>query len=98
MNSNKMMKQRAEDIEKTRRLLKQFLYALHKSEGFGQNRLLRVLMEWAEVYKEVNDPKNDSNDEMLMIDRVLDEVVPSRYITKSVGHEPLRDRYGRPIK
>lgn len=98
MNSNKMMKQRAEDIEKTRRLLKQFLYALHKSEGFGQNRLLRVLMEWAEVYKEVNDPKNDSNDEMLMIDRVLDEVVPSRYITKSVGREPLRDRYGRPIK
>jgi len=98
MNSNKMMKQRAEDIEKTRRLLKQFLYALHKSEGFGQNRLLRVLMEWAEVYKEVNDPKNDSNDEMLMIDRVLDEVVPSRYITKSVGREPLRDRYGRLIK
>lgn len=98
MNSNKIMKQRAEDIEKTRRLLKQFLYALHKSEGFGQNRLLRVLMEWAEVYKEVNDPKNDSNDEMLMIDRVLDEVVPSRYITKSVGREPLRDRYGRPIK
>lgn len=96
--NNRAMKQRAEDIEKTRRLLKQFLYALHKSEGFGQNRLLRVLMEWAEVYKEVNDPKNDSNDEMLMIDRVLDEVVPSRYITKSVGREPLRDRYGRPIK
>lgn len=96
--NNKAMKQRAEDIEKTRRLLKQFLYALHKSEGFGQNRLLRVLMEWAEVYKEVNDPKNDSNDEMLMIDKVLDQVVPSRYITKSVGREPLRDRYGRPIK
>lgn len=96
--NNKAMRQRAEDIEKTRRLLKQFLYALHKSEGFGQNRLLRVLMEWAEIYKEVNDPKNDSNDEMLMIDRVLDEVVPSRYITKSVGREPLRDRYGRPIK
>lgn len=42
--------------------------------------------------------KNDSNDEMLMIDSVLDKVVPSRYITKSVGREPLRDRYGRPIK
>ena len=96
--NNKAMRQRAEDIEKTRRLLKQFLYALHKSEGFGQNRLLRVLMEWAEVYKEVNDPKNDSNDEMLMIDSVLDKVVPSRYITKSIGREPLRDRYGRPIK
>lgn len=98
MSSNKALKQRAEDIEKTRRLLKQFLYALHKSEGFGQNRLLRVLMEWAEVYKEVNDPKNNANDEMLMIDRVLDQVVPSRYITKSVGREPLRDRYGRIIK
>lgn len=24
--------------------------------------------------------------------------VRSRYITKSVGREPLRDRYGRPIK
>lgn len=96
--SNKDMKQRAEGIEKTRQLLKQFLYALHKSEGFGQNRLLRVLMEWAEVYKEANDPKNNANDEMLMIDRVLDKVVPSRYITKSVGREPLRDRYSRPIK
>lgn len=96
--NNKAMRQRAEDIEKTRRLLKQFLFALHRSEGFGQNRLLRVLMEWAEVYKEVNDPKNDSSDEMMMIDAVLDKVVPSRYITKSVGREPLRDRYGRPIK
>lgn len=94
---NKQAKQRADDIEKTRRLLKQFLFALHKSEGFGENRLLRVLIEWSEVYQYVNDPKNNANDEMMMIDRILDQVTPSAYVAKTIGHEKLLDNKGRPV-
>lgn len=95
---SKATKQRIEDIEKTRTLLKQFLYALHKSEGFGERRLMRVLYEWSEVYAEVNDPKNNDNDEMLIIDAMLDTVVPSRYLTKAVGREPLKNRKGKEIE
>ncbi len=95
---NKKAIERANDIEKTRRLLKQFLYALHLSEGFGEKRLLRVLLEWSNVYSCVNDPKNNANDEMLLLDDVLDKVVPSKLITKSVGEEKLLDNKGREIK
>lgn len=95
--ASKLMEERARDIDKTRRLLKQFLYALHKSEGFSEKRLLRVLTEWADVYKFVNDPKNNANDEMLMIDRVLDTLIP-RTIMSAVGYEKLLDMKGREIK
>ena len=91
------MEQRARDIDKTRRLLKQFLYALHISEGFGERRLVRVVYEWSQVYEYVKDPKNNENDEMLMIDRVLDNVLP-RTILSSIGYEKLLDDKGREIK
>lgn len=94
---DKEAKKRAERIEWTRKLLKQFLYALHKSEGYGEQRLLRVLVEWSEVYEFVNDPKNNENDEMLLIDSVLDRVIPSRFVT-AIGREKLRDRKGKEIK
>ena len=98
--SSKLIKQaeeRAKKTEWTRKLLKQFLYALHKSEGFGEQRLLRVLVEWAEVYETVNDPKNNENDEMLMIDGLLDKVIPSRFMS-SIGYEKIRDMKGNEIK
>ena len=94
---SKLMEQRARDIDKTRRLLKQFLYALHVSEGFGERRLVRVAYEWSQVYKYVKDPKNNENDEMLMIDRVLDNVLP-RTVLSSIGYEKLLDNKGREIK
>lgn len=95
--ASKLMEERARDIDKTRRLLKQFLYALHKSEGYGERRLVRVLAEWASVYKFVNDPKNNDNDEMLMIDRVLDGVLPKTVIS-AIGYEKLLDMKGRVVK
>lgn len=95
--ASKLMEERARDIDKTRRLLKQFLYALYKSEGYGERRLMRVLAEWSEVYKFVNDPKNNANDEMLMIDRVLDTIIP-RTVMSSIGYEKLLDMKGREIK
>ena len=95
--ASKLMEERARDIDKTRRLLKQFLYALHKSESFGERRLMRVLAEWADVYKVVNDPKNNENDEMLMIDRVLDTTIP-RTVMSAVGYEKLLDTRGREVK
>ena len=94
---SKLMEQRAKDIDKTRRLLKQFLYALHISEGFGERRLIRVVYEWSQVYEHVKDPKNNENDEMLMIDRVLDNVLP-RTVLSSIGYEKLLDDKGREIK
>lgn len=94
---SKIAEERARDAEKTRRLLKQFLYALHVSEGFGEQRLLRVLIEWSEVYKQVNDPRNNDNDEMLMIDRVLDTTLPKRMMS-AIEYEKLRDRKGKEIK
>lgn len=98
--NNKLIKQaeeRAKRTEWTRKLLKQFLYALHKSEGFGEQRLLRVLVEWSETYEVVNDPKNNANDEMLMIDDLLDKVIPSRFMS-SIGYEKILDRKGNEIK
>lgn len=94
--ASKLMEERARDIDKTRRLLKQFLYALHASEGFGEQRLVRVLDEWASVYEYVNDPKNDGNTEMLMLDRVLDKLLPKTVMT-SIGYEKLLDSRGREV-
>lgn len=88
---------RAKDVEKTRRLLKQFLYALHISEDFGEVRLTRVLLKWTEVFKYVNDPANNQNDSMLMIDNMLEKVMPSRMIT-AIGRERIVDAKGNPIK
>lgn len=93
----KRMEERARDIDKARRLLKQLLYALHVSEGFGEQRLIRVLAEWVEVQNFVKDPKNNENDEMLMIDRVLNTALPET-ILSYVGYEKLLDRKGREIK
>lgn len=93
----KMLEERAKRADWTRRILKQFLYALHTSEGFGEMRLLRVLLEWSEVYKKVNDPRNNMNDEMLMIDSVLEKVLPEIGMA-SVGREKLLDRKGKEIK
>lgn len=95
--AKKELEERAKRQEHTRRLLKQFLYALHVSEGFGEGRLLRVLVEWAEVYQKVNDPRNNANDEMLMIDRVLENVFPEGCMV-SIGYEKLLDRKGKEIK
>lgn len=95
--ASKLMEERAREQNHTRRILKQLLYALHRSEGYGEQRLVRVLDEWADVYKIVNDPKNDSNDEMLMIDRVLDNVIPET-VMSAVGYEKLLDRKGREVK
>lgn len=96
-NMRKRMEQRAKDVEKTRRLLKQFLYALHVSEGFGERRLVRVVYEWSQVYEHVNNPKNNENDEMLMIDKVLDNILP-KPILSSIGYEKLLNRKGEEIK
>ena len=95
--ASKLMEERARDIDKTRRLLKQLLYALHVSEGFGEQRLLRVLYEWCETQEIVKDPKNNENDEMLMIDRVLDKVIPST-VMSTIGYEKLLDMKGREVK
>lgn len=97
---NKLIKQaeeRAKKTDWTRKLLKQFLYALHKSEGFGEQRLIRVLVEWAETYEFVNDPRNNANDEMIMIDGLLDKVIPQRFMS-SIGYEKFLDRKGNEIK
>jgi hypothetical protein len=93
----KQMEERARRIDETRRLLKQFLYALYKSEGFGEQRLIRVLDEWADVYEFVKNPKNDENTEMLMIDRVLDTVLP-KTVMSPIGYEKLLDMKGREVK
>lgn len=95
--ASKLMEERARKIDHTRRILKQFLYALYKSEGYGERRLIRVLAEWAEVYKFVSDPKNNENDEMLMIDRVLDTLIPQT-VMSSIGYEKLLDMKGREVK
>ncbi len=97
---NKEFIKRANEIELTRRVLKQLLYALHVSEGFGSYRLLRVLYEWAETQDMVKKSSNlsEQNDEMLMIDKVLDNVLPSRFVQDVIGSEPLRDTKGREIK
>ena len=95
--ASKLMEERARDLDKTRRLIKQFLYALYKSEGFGEQRLIRVLYAWCETQDVVKDPKNDENDEMLMIDRVLDRVLPPT-IMSTIGYEKLLDKKGREIK
>ena len=95
--ASKLMEERAKEIAHTRRVLKQLLYAIHKSEGFGEQRLLRVLYEWAETSEFVRNPKNNENDEMLMIDRVLDKVIPNTVMT-SIGYEKLLDRKGRVVK
>lgn len=95
--ASKLMEERARNIAHTRRIVKQFLYALYKSEGFGERRLLRVLDEWAEVYRFVNDPKNDSNDEMLMIDSILDTAIPQT-VMSSIGYEKLLNTKGREVE
>ncbi len=95
---NKKAMQHAQDVEKTRRLLKQFLYALHTSEGFGERRLTRVLIEWSETYKAVMNSEVGEMNEMLMIDRALDKVCPSHIITNSIGREPFVTRRGEQIK
>lgn len=93
----KAAEEKARDIQKARRLLKQLLYALHKSEGFGEDRLTRVLVEWGETHEIVKDPRNNENDEMLMIDRVLDKVLPPR-VMDAVGYEKLLDMKGKEVK
>lgn len=81
-------RERDKTINQTRQILKQFLYALHKSEGYGETRLLRTLYEWADTYEYVNNPKNNSNDEMLMIDNVLEKVI-GKYTVLNIGREPI---------
>lgn len=95
--ASKLMEERARKADHTRRIVKQFLFALMKSEGFGEQRLMRVLCEWADTYEFVNDPKNDANDEMLMIDRILDTVLPKTVMT-AVGYEKLLNNRGREVK
>lgn len=98
-NYKKEQRRKAEEIEKTRYILKQLLYALHVSEGFGENRLLRVLLEWAETQKIVQSAnKSEANDALLMIDSVLNKVLPSQFVEKTLGKEPLRDWKGKEIK
>lgn len=92
--TNKSATKNAYEVELTRKLLKQFLYALCKSEGFGERRLMRVLLTWTEVYKEANG-KNE-NDAMLTIDSILDRVMPSKYV-KAIGYEKVKDSKGRAI-
>ena len=94
---SKLMEERARKIDHTRRIVKQFLYALVKSEGYGEQRLMRVLKEWADTYEFVNDPKNDENTEMLMIDRVLDSVLP-KTVMSAVGYEKLLNMKGKEVK
>lgn len=84
-------RERDKNINHTRQILKQFLYALHKSEGYGEIRLLRCLCEWADTYEYVNDPKNNLNDEMLMIDSVLEKVI-GKYTVLSIGRDPINKK------
>jgi hypothetical protein len=91
------MEERARKIDHTRRIVKQFLYALVKSEGYGEQRLMRVLKVWSETYDFVNDHRNDENTEMLMIDRVLDTALP-KTVMSAVGYEKLLDMKGREVK
>lgn len=95
--ASKLMEERARELDHTRRVLKQLLYALHKSEGYGEQRLLRVLYEWGETNEFVRNPKNNENDEMLMIDRVLDKVIP-KTVMSAVGYEKLLDSKGKVVK
>lgn len=85
------------EADRNRAIIKQFLYTLYVSEGFGEKRLLRVLLKWADTYAWVNDPKNDKNDVLLKIDSILDSVMPPSMV-KAIGYEPLKDKYGRVIK
>ncbi len=81
------MKSNYRDIDKvdhTRRILKQMLWALHISEGFGEQRLMRVLATWSEVYKTV---EKDPTNEMLVLDDYLDEVCPTKRLTRAIGKE-----------
>lgn len=95
--ASKLMEERARKTDHTRRIVKQFLYALMKSEGFGEQRLVRVLQVWSETYEFVNDHRNDENTEMLMIDRILDKVLP-KTVMSAVGYEKLLNMKGREIK
>lgn len=92
--TNKNATKDAYEVELTRKLLKQFLYALCVSEGFGERRLMRVLLTWTEIYKEVKGA--NENDAMLTIDSILDKVMPSKYV-KAIGYEKLKDSKGRII-
>ena len=79
----KAREERQKLIDLTANNFKIFLYALHRSEGFGENRLLRVIEECLEVAKLTN----YNNEDMLVIDRVLGKVLGEEEI-KSIGLEP----------
>ena len=88
---------RAEDRELVRRVLKQLLFALHKSEGFSTMRLMRVVLEWTEVQEFVNSgSKEDQSDKLIEIDRILDELLPSKFVS-AIGREKLKNWKGENI-
>ena len=80
----KAREQRQKMIDLTANNFKIFLYALHRSEGFGENRLLRVIEECLEVANMTH----YNNDDMLIIDRVLEQVLGKDEVT-AIGREPL---------
>ena len=64
--------------------IKIFLLALRHSEGFGKNKLLRVLYEYTQLQNEAN----FNNDEMLIVDRELEKVL-GKEVIDSIGREPF---------
>lgn len=87
---------RVNDITIVKNTLKQLLYVLHVQNGYGEKRLLRLLHDWAELQDYIIS-SDDSNTELLLVDRMLDEVFPAGVVSV-IGYEPLKDRKGRIIK
>lgn len=95
----KQYKENLKENELARRFLKQMLYTLHISEGFGRDRLLRVLMEWTEQQNKIINASTEIKSDMLIeIDTILDTVMPSKFIDDVTGREKLRNKKGKIIK
>lgn len=81
-----------ERIEIVRNNLKMLLYALSRSEGFGEKRLLRVMHEFCEV---VNNIK--SSDDLMVIDIELEKIL-GKETMQNIGYELLKDNKGNIVK
>lgn len=46
--------------------------------------------KWSEINSKVGNASNNSNDEMMMIDAILDEILPSGVVKDGIGYEPFK--------
>lgn len=85
MKSNyKMAQQRKFATDLTRANLKLFLVALMRSEGFGKDRLYRVLYEFCSLVAN----ESYETDEMLMVDKIIESKMGKDFIL-NIGREKL---------